>query len=484
MAGVTNSGFVPKRFNEIIASLRENAKPIFQDLVRPGEEVDTSDTSTIGRLIGLIAPDMDELWQAAEQVYQAFDPNSATGVALDNIVQYMGITRTIGSPTVLRVSVWGNVGTVLPEGQVIRGATPDRFVSTASLTFSTVDFIGFSVSPTSLIAGNDCSFTFIVEDGIYTVSHTVVSGETTADIVQAWKTEYDSLGIPVKYESWTDGDQFYFQLRDYFSFVSLPTLVNTTVVNLKKRLSFSSEENGDISAPINTVTTILTPVFGWISVSNEVSAEVGSVEETDEQLRERFRLSKAARANNMAEALYSQLLAVEGVTNARVYENMTESVDSRNLPPHSFMAIVKGGTDTDIGEAVWNNKPLGIASEGNTTTTIRDSQNSERQVKFSRPIEVPIYVSVTVKKIGNTFPTNGADDIRQAIVDFINAGAEFGEEIIYTRLFTPINSVPGHQVNELKIGITSSPTGTTNIALNWDEFPVGLPENVEVTVID
>ena len=55
MAGVTNAGFVPKRFNEIITSLQENAKPIFQDLVQPGEEVDVGDTSTIGRLIGLVA---------------------------------------------------------------------------------------------------------------------------------------------------------------------------------------------------------------------------------------------------------------------------------------------------------------------------------------------------------------------------------------------------------------------------------------------
>ena len=57
MAGVTNAGFVPKRFNEIITSLQENAKPIFQDLVQPGEEVDVGDTSTIGRLIGLVALD-------------------------------------------------------------------------------------------------------------------------------------------------------------------------------------------------------------------------------------------------------------------------------------------------------------------------------------------------------------------------------------------------------------------------------------------
>lgn len=483
MAGVTNAGFVPKRFNEIITSLQENAKPIFQDLVKPGEEVDTSDTSTIGRLIGLIAPDLDEVWQSLQQVYQAFDPNSATGIALDNIVQYMGITRRIGRPTVLRASVWGLLGTIIAQGQVIRGATPDRFVSTTALTFSATDMIGFSISPNSVIEGQDCAFTFIVEEGVYTLTHTVLAGETVVDVLNAWKTQFDALAL-TRYSGYIESEKFYFVLKEYFAFVSLPNTVNSIVVDVKKRLTFNSEENGDIAAPIDTVTTILTPVFGWTSVSNEVSAEKGSTQESDEELRERFRISKAVRANNLAEALYSQLLELEDVSFVRIYENMTDVTDLKGLPPHSFMAIVRGGANSDIGEVVWNNKPLGIASEGNTTVTIRDSQNLERNVKFSRATEVPIYVNVTVKKVGNTFPNDGAEQIRQALVNYINDGAVFGEEIIYTRMFTPINSVPGHQVNVLEIGKTLGTMGTSNIILNWDEFPIGLPENIDITVID
>lgn len=481
MAGVTNAGFVPKRFNEIITSLQENAKPIFQDLVKPGEEVDTSDTSTIGRLIGLIAPDLDEVWQSLQQVYQAFDPNSATGIALDNIVQYMGITRRVGRPTVLRASAWGLLGTTIAQGQVIRGATPDRFVSTTALTFSAVDMTGFSVSPNSVIEGQDCAFTFIVEEGVYTLTHTVLAGETVTDVLNAWQTQFNALAL-TRYSVYIESEKFYFVLKEYFAFVSLPNTVNSIVVDVKKRLTFNSEENGDIAAPLNTITTILTPVFGWTSVSNEVSAEKGSTEETDEELRERFRVSKAVRANNMAEALYSQLRELEDVTYARVYENMTDATDLIGLPPHSFMAIVKGGTDTDIGEIIWNNKPLGIGSEGNTSVVVRDSQNLEQTVKFSRAAEVPIFVKVEVKKVGNTFPTDGAEQIRQAIVDFINSNATFGQEIIYTRMFTPINSVPGHQVDLLEIGKTSITLGTSNLVLSWDEFPIALPENITITV--
>ena len=195
MAGVTTTGFVPKRLNEIIASLKENAKPIFQDLVPPGQEVDVSDTSTIGRLIGLIAPDMDELWQAAEEVYQAFDPSSATGVALDNICQYIGITRQQGRPTVLRASVWGITNTFLPQGQVVQDDENNRYTSTTQLTFTVSDAIGFAISPTTVVDGQENSFTIITEDGIYSGSYTATTGDTVDTVLNEWKLQFDAYSL-------------------------------------------------------------------------------------------------------------------------------------------------------------------------------------------------------------------------------------------------------------------------------------------------
>lgn len=481
MAGVTTTGFVPKRLGDIITGLKENAKPIFQDLVPPGQEVDTSDTSTIGRLIGLIAPDMDELWQGMQQVYQAFDPNSATGVALDNIVQYIGVTRQVGSPTVLRTSVWGNTGTYLPQGQAIRNEDGDKFTSTTQLTFSTSDALGFAIRPTALVAGQSVGFTIIVQDGIYSAEYEVAEGDTLEDVLDAWLDEFQSFNLQ-REDVYIEGDKFYIVLKDYYAYITIPSLNNSSVLEVKKRLTFNSEEEGDIPAPVNTVTTILTPVFGWLSVSNELTAEKGTVYETDAQLRDRFRISKAVRANNTSEALYSQLLELEDVDFVRVYENMSDTTDQIGLPPHSFMAIVRGGTGTDVAQVVWNNKPLGIGSFGNTTVVIRDSQNFEREVNFSRAVEVPVYVDVVVKKTDNTFPDNGVEQIRTAVVDYINNRDTFGEDVIYTRLFTPINNVPGHQVESLTIGTTPSPTGTTNVVMSWSEYPITFPEFVNVAL--
>lgn len=481
MAGVTNSGFQTKRLAEIITGLKANAIPIFQDLVKPGETVDTSDSTTLGRLIGLIAPDLDELWQASHQVYQAFDPNSATGIALDNIVQYIGVSRRQGSPTVLRASVWGELGVFLPQGQVIRDQAGNRFTSTTELAFSLNDVIGAGLKLNTFAEGDNISFTIIVEEGVFTTAHTAVSGDTNTSVIEALKVVFDAHGIS-RVTCFTDGDTIYVENTDYFAFITVASTDKMYVAETKKRLIFNSDEDGDIPVEIDTVTTMLTPVYGWLSVTNEVTSEKGSLYETDEELRERFRVSKAVRANNTSEALYSQLLELRDVQAVRVYENMTDAVDTKGLPPHSFMGIVKGGSDVDIGEVVWNNKPLGIASFGNDTVTVRDSQNMERVVYFSRAAEVPVYVTIEISKTDSTFPDDGVEQIRDNVLGYLNNISTFGENVIYTRLFTPINQVQGHQVDLLQIGKSLGAMGTSNIPLSWNEYPVILPENIAITV--
>lgn len=480
MAGVTLEGFQVKRLNEIIAGLKQNAKPIFQDLVKPGDEVDTSDASTIGRLIGLMSLQFDECWQAMQEVYNAFDPDVATGAALDNIVEYIGVTRRLGSPTVVRASVWGQTGVTLAEGQTIRGDDGNRFTSTTSLTFSVNDLIGAALRPT-VVAGEASSFTFITDEGIFTLEHNTVTGDSAEDILNDWQTQFDDLELE-RVSGYIVEDKFYIVPTEYYAYITFPTTTNTTIVEVKKRLTFNSVEEGDIPAPLHTLTTILTPVYGWLSVDNEVSAERGSSYETDEELRERFRVSKALRANNMAESLYAQLIELEDVVALRIYENMTDLPDMLGLPAHSFMVVIRGGTDTNIGEAIWNNKPHGIATHGTTSVVVRDSQNLERTVKFSRAVEVPVYIKIEIERTDATFSNESIEEIREAVVSYINQQTAFGEPVIYTRLFTPANAATGYQINSLEIGKSVATLGTSNLTLNYDEYPVGKPELVDITV--
>lgn len=247
----------------------------------------------------------------------------------------------------------------------------------------------------------------------------------------------------------------------------------------------SSIVTGPIVASIGELTQIGNPITGWTSVTNLADAFIGSVEESDSELRARRKLSLGIDAQSTVDALFSALVNVDFVTQVIVLENDTNITDANGLPPHSFQCIVVDGTDEDIGLSIWLNKPAGITSFGNTTTNILDSQGIAHPISFTRATAVDIYVTATLTKFSE-YPVNGDDLIKQAIVDYTNGklveGRGFGlnEDVIYSELYTPINSVIGHQVDSLKIGIVPSPTGVVNIPIGLSEISKFLTVNIVV----
>lgn len=247
----------------------------------------------------------------------------------------------------------------------------------------------------------------------------------------------------------------------------------------------SAVNTGPIIALAGTVTEIDTPTTGWSTVTNSVDAQTGTSEETDVELRSRRERSVARDAQAIIDAIFAAIANVPGVNHAVVLENDTDVTDSNGLPPHSFQAIVVGGVDESIGDAIWLKKPAGVKSFGNTTVQITDSQDIHHNISFSRPTEVDIYVEVTLNTFAE-YPANGDDLIKQAIVDYANgdliAGRDFSlaDDVVYTRLYTPINSVQGHEISDLKIGTSPSPTGTSNIPISTTEISNFLTVNITV----
>lgn len=478
MAGMSDAGFSRKTFDEILEGLRNRAKPVFQDLVPPGEEVDTSDSSTIGRLIGLITPDLDELWQASLEVYQAFDPNSATGVALENIVQYGGLSRNQDTFTTFDGKVWGDVNTSIPANQVVQGRTSDFFYSIGDTTLSEGSAVGKGFTLSSVTSGNEYSISLITSATV-TVASVVATGvDTPLTIIQQLQAQIELAGVAL---ATLQGNILYIEPITFYAtlFCSAPTL---SLVKVMKRVSFVAATSGPVPAPTGEVVNIITPVLGWDSVVNPVPPTLGLVYESDETLRERFRVSKALRAKNQAEALYSDLLNISGVEFIKIYENTTDATDLMGLPEHSFMVVVQGGNNNDIAKAVWNNKPMGISSAGAVEASVLDSQGIEHIVKFTRPTAVPIYVNLEIKKVGNGFPATGVEEIRTAILEYFQNNNAVGEPVVYSRLFTPANSVPGHQIDSLEIGTSLGSMSQATITLAYDEYPVISQENITITV--
>lgn len=228
---------------------------------------------------------------------------------------------------------------------------------------------------------------------------------------------------------------------------------------------------GMVLAPAGTLTKIDTPIYGWQTVTNPVAADYGRDEETDEELRLRRRASTSTPAQSVLDSIYGALSNIPEVIQTQVFENYGDTVDARGLPAHSVYAVVHGGADQDIIDAIWLRKTAGTDTFGSTSGVAYDSMGNPHTLKFSRPTPTNIYVTVNLhQKTG--WPTDGADRIKAAIVAWSIKNQLIGEEVIQSRLFDPINTVPGQSIDSLLIGIDPNPTGHTNITVPFDGLAV------------
>lgn len=224
---------------------------------------------------------------------------------------------------------------------------------------------------------------------------------------------------------------------------------------------------GATLAPSGTLTKIDTPIYGWQTVTNALEAIPGRLEETDEQLRIRRALSTATPAQSIIDSIYGAIANLTQVRNVKVWENPTHAVDVLGLPPHSIYTVVEGGADADIGKMLWLKKTAGTTLVGTTSVSVADTQGNPHSMLFSRPGYTDVYVTANLS-LRPGWPADGAARIKQAIVDWALLNQDIGEEVTQSRLYDPVNSVPGHSVSSLLIGTSAAPTGSANIAVAFD----------------
>lgn len=479
MAGMTDKGLEILRQNQVIQALKDQAQPIFQDLVPPDDVVDTSDDSTIGRMVGLYSLPLADLWEAVQEVYLAFDPNSATGIALDNIVQYSGLTRHGASPTTATIVVWGDENTdIFGVVNTVRAIDNTLYDLTQTVSLVRNKNIGAKLKLDSVQDGTTYSITIKSGSVTVNVSKTADGMDTTASVISSLQSQ---LSGHTFLTTTTTTGTIQIESSDIYTYLDISPS-NLIIEKVKGRTEVRNQVNGVKEQEAHTINQIATPMLGWDSVDNPLPAISGVEEETDSELRLRFRNSKFLRAQNISDALYSALLDLDGVEYANIYENETGTYDATyNLPGHSFKAIVMGGVPADIAQAIWRNKPLGIGAEGNTSETIVDSQGFQHDIYFERPEAKRIYIDIQLTTYEG-FPADGATQIKTALVDYFKDAFKIGQDVVYSRLFTPINSVPGHQVDDLSIGLAPSPTDKNNIAIAYNEIASLNTDDIDITI--
>lgn len=485
MAGLSRQGLEIKTLDDVLTDYKTNAASIFSDLVPAGDVVDVSAVSGLGRMIGVIAPAEASLWEALQQVFDSFNPTTAIGVALDNIVALSGITRLAAQATRAQVILEGNPNIIIssPLGKAYSSSTQRVFSILNPVTLNLKGASGIGIYPTTVSNSTDYKFSYSTDgvnfiDAIYT---TPASGNTAQTIMNGLQNKVNTL-FGSTFTTYQSNGRLYITRTDPFQIADFAVSVNLQVQKVRKLGIVVDDVVGPYPQDALAIDTISVPISGWDSVVNPVAATTGRLTETDEELRERFRNSKFFQSQNIVEGILDAIKNVAGVTDAIIYENDTNATDINGVPAHSFLPIVLGGLPSDVAEAIWENKPTGIPSVGNTTVQIADSQGFLHSISYRQPTEIPVYVKMTISDLG-TMPGDADAQIKQNLVDYSDNNQFIGDDVIYSRLYTPINSVPGFTVNSLTIGTAANPTGTSNIVINFDQVGVISADKITVTIV-
>lgn len=228
-----------------------------------------------------------------------------------------------------------------------------------------------------------------------------------------------------------------------------------------------AEEAGPTVANTGTLTVIADSVAGWTAVTNAADATLGQEIALDAELRATREEELATGGNSTTDAIRADLLKVSGVTSVQVVENDSDAtVDS--IPAHSLEAIVVGGDDTEVLQALLRAKSASSGTYGNLSDVVADDYGNLHTVYITRPTPVNIWVVVTISGYDPlAFPGN--DAVIAALVGYQETRPP-GTDVMIRRLIAQVLALPGIAGRPeadvtMTIGTAPAPVGTANIAI-------------------
>ncbi|BDR73323.1 hypothetical protein K144316041_20310 [Clostridium tetani] len=245
--------------------------------------------------------------------------------------------------------------------------------------------------------------------------------------------------------------------------------------------------SGPIVANPGDITGIYNPTYGWNGVYNKETAELGSYVEDDSKLRKRQSQSTAQASLTMLEGTSGAVAQIKNVRRSKVYENDTNLIDKRGLPPHSITVVVEGGEDKDIANAIWVHKGIGCFTNGDVTIKIIDKKGQVTPINFYRPKYVDIEVTINIKQL-NGYTTETTESIKEKLQSYLNS-LEIGSSLSLSSLWgAALQAMPNLMDPMFSItSITASRLGeeqkTKDIEMKFNEVCRGNINHITANVI-
>ena len=187
-------------------------------------------------------------------------------------------------------------------------------------------------------------------------------------------------------------------------------------------LAFRAENTGLVDLTTNSLTNIVTITLGVTATNNPTAHyQTGQDEETDPEFRVRRRAAVAMPSTGFLDGLRGSLLSLDGVTDCEVYENDTDATDVYGIPEHCIWAIVDGGENADIADAIVRKRNAGCSMKGLVVVPVTLVNGTVKNIKFDRPIYSNLYIKLTVTSLDNTHDID-VEAVKERIFEAVEYG--------------------------------------------------------------
>lgn len=390
--GVTEKGFVMKRFDTIMAEVQADLSGAL------GFDVSQNPQSLLNS--ALITPFCDklaELWEVAQDSYYAKYPSTAEGVNLDNACQYGNVFRKGNKHTGYVIHCTAKDGTVVPAGSLIKSVTnpPVQLKCVQDSRVCRESCNAICIKPVIAAPG---TYTIGLGGSLY--SYEAGEDSDLVGITESLAGAFKADGYMVSLDRGKAEITITDTVESRSNAFTLTS--NLTTVYVTSCVHYYTVEYGDIHCPNGSITELVSNVTGLASVVNRIDPTPGRVQQSDISLRQEYIRKSYGTSSTQTYSVEAYVLeTVEGVKDVRCYENQYNVEDELGRPPHSLEVIVDGGKPEKIAEAILAKKAGGITTYGDITVGVLAEYGDNVPISFRRPEPVYAWVDVELTKDGS-----------------------------------------------------------------------------------
>lgn len=447
-AALTDEGLTIETMPEIREGMNSRARALW------GPGIDTSDGAYEGQTFGIVSERIALCHELLEVIYNATNPDAATGARQDEIGAITGALREGAASSIVTATLVGDSAVVVPTGSL--ASVVDTDLQFKTLADATLVALSAWTAITVYAIGDRCKNGDNAYEAVGPGTSAASGGPVAVD--------------PADIVGETDGSVLWRFLGEGEAAVDV---------------AMSSVDTGEIVANAGSLTQIETPYSGWNAVTNIFDATLGRPIESNEAFRIRREDELFTPGTSPLDAIRAELLTLDGVTAVTIFQNTEDVTDADGVPPHAIEALVQGGVDQEIWDKLLAAGAAGFKTYGDETGVSTDSAGNDWDMAFSRPEELPIYVIMNVIKNPDTFPTDGAAQIKAAVVAFGDAqlaGKDAVASKIGAQAFTVGESVL--DVPTVYIGVAPAPATSTTIAVSLRQLAIFDTSFITVNLTD